>query len=62
MEQPTEKQLATAMKHYEAMKRASASYYRRKNPDVKRKGCHYGKTNGFVPEGRVAEGGSSEGV
>jgi hypothetical protein len=43
------------------MKRASASYYRRKNPEVKRKGKHFGKTNGFVAtdgEG-VAEGGSS---
>jgi len=50
-----------AIRHYEAMKRASASYYRRKNPEVKRKGKHFGKTNGFVAtdgEG-VAEGGSS---
>jgi hypothetical protein len=59
--QPTDKQIAAAVKHYEAMKRASASYYRRKHPEVKRKGAHYGKTNGFVPE-NVAEGGSSQGV
>jgi hypothetical protein len=58
---------SAAIRHYEATKRASASYYRRKHPEVKRKGKHYGKTNGFVPEGVATEGegvaeGSSKGV